>query len=53
MMKYNFQITGLGYYLPPKIETAEQLSKKIDKGNTIFLVGTGAGLSIASAIIVI
>ena len=30
-MKYHFQITGLGYYLPPKIETAEQLSKKINK----------------------
>ncbi|MBA64719.1 MAG: hypothetical protein CMG55_02840 [Candidatus Marinimicrobia bacterium] len=30
-MKYNFQITGTGYYLPPKIETADQLSKKINK----------------------
>ena len=30
-MKYQFKITGWGYYLPPKIETAEQLSKKINK----------------------
>ena len=30
-MKYQFDITGWGYYLPPNIETAEQLSKKIDK----------------------
>ncbi len=30
-MKYQFDITGWGYYLPPNIETAEQLSKKINK----------------------
>ena len=30
-MKYQFKITGWGYYLPPKIETAEQLSSKINK----------------------
>ena len=30
-MKYQFDITGWGYYLPPNIETADQLSKKINK----------------------
>ena len=30
-MQYNFKITGWGYYLPPYIETAEELSKKINK----------------------
>ena len=30
-MKYKFKITGMGYYLPPNIETAEELSKKINK----------------------
>ena len=32
-MKYQFQISGWGYYLPPKVETAEQLSKKIKKSS--------------------
>ncbi len=30
-MKYQFKITGYGYHLPSKIETAEELSKKINK----------------------
>ena len=30
-MKYRFKISGLGYYLPPTIETAKNLSKKINK----------------------
>ena len=30
-MRFQFKITGLGYYLPPHIETAEELSKKINK----------------------
>ena len=30
-MKYQFKITGYGYYLPTKIETAKELSKKINK----------------------
>tara|TARA_B100001750_G_C15432991_1_gene559317 strand:- start:105 stop:1073 length:969 start_codon:yes stop_codon:yes gene_type:complete len=32
-MQYQFKITGWGYYLPPNIETAEQLSKKINKSS--------------------
>jgi len=32
-MKYQFDITGWGYYLPPNIETADQLSKRIDKSS--------------------
>ena len=74
--KFQFKITGYGLYLPPKVETAEELAFKINKtpGNCvaasfplalvmarqqelfnecdlIYLVGTGAGLSIASALI--
>ena len=30
-MKYQFKITGWGCYLPPTIETAQELSKKINK----------------------
>ena len=30
-MQYNLKITGWGYYLPPKIETSIELSKKINK----------------------
>ena len=30
-MKSNFKISGWGYYLPPKIETALDISKKIGK----------------------
>ena len=30
-MKYNFKITGYGHHLPPTIETAKQLSEKINK----------------------
>ena len=30
-MIYQFKITGYGYYLPPAIETAKQLSEKINK----------------------
>ena len=32
-MKYQFKITGWGYYLPPTIETAQELSKKINKSS--------------------
>ena len=32
-MKYSFKITGWGKYLPPTIETAEQLSVKINKSS--------------------
>ena len=32
-MKYQFTITGWGKYLPPHIETAEDLSKKINKSS--------------------
>ena len=42
-MRYNFQITGSGYYLPPKIETAKQLSKKINKSSK-WIIST-AGVS--------
>ena len=30
-MQYQFKISGWGYYLPPNIETAEELSSKINK----------------------
>tara|TARA_B100000902_G_C27269237_1_gene895371 strand:- start:527 stop:1492 length:966 start_codon:yes stop_codon:yes gene_type:complete len=30
-MQYQFKISGWGYYLPPRIETAEELSDKINK----------------------
>ena len=40
-MKYNFKITGFGYYLPPNIETSEQLSKKIKKSSDWILSRTG------------
>ena len=32
-MKYQFKITGYGYYLPHNIETAEKLSDKINKSS--------------------
>ena len=33
-MLYNFSITGWGYYLPKKKETANELAKKINKTST-------------------
>jgi len=40
-VKYNFKITGFGYYLPPNIETSEQLSEKINKSSNWILSRTG------------
>ena len=40
-MKYQFKITGWGYYLPPTIETAEELSKKINKSSDWIISKTG------------
>ena len=40
-MKYKFKITGFGYYLPPNIETSEELSKKINKSSDWILSRTG------------
>jgi len=40
-MKYKFKITGFGYYLPPKIETSQELSKKINKSNEWIISRTG------------
>ena len=40
-MKYQFQITGSGYYLPPNIETAKDLSNKIGKGPEWIISKTG------------
>ena len=40
-MKYEFKITGFGYYLPPKIETSEDLSKIINKSNEWIISRTG------------
>ena len=37
----NIQITGSGYYLPEKIETAEELSKKINKSTKWIISRTG------------
>tara|TARA_A100001011_G_scaffold11552_1_gene12669 strand:+ start:15377 stop:16345 length:969 start_codon:yes stop_codon:yes gene_type:complete len=30
-VKFNFKISGYGYYLPPMIETADEVSKKINR----------------------
>ena len=40
-MKLNVKITGSGYYLPPKIETAEDVSKKINKNADWIISRTG------------
>ena len=40
-MKYQFKITGSGYYLPPHIETAEDLSNKIGKDPDWIISRTG------------
>ena len=40
-MKYQFKITGSGYYLPPHIETAEDLSSKVGKNSDWIISKTG------------
>ena len=40
-MKYQFKITGSGYYLPPTIETSLELSQKINKDVNWVLSRTG------------
>ena len=35
------KITGIGLYLPPKIQTAEELSKKINKSADWIISKTG------------
>ena len=40
-MKYQFKITGSGYYLPPTIETSLDLSQKINKDVNWVLSRTG------------
>ena len=40
-MKYQFKITGSGYYLPPNIETSLDLSQKINKDVNWVLSRTG------------
>ena len=40
-MKYQFKITGSGYYLPPHIETAEDLSSKVGKDSDWIISKTG------------
>ena len=40
-MKYQFKITGWGYYLPPTIETAQELSKKINKSSDWIISRSG------------
>ena len=40
-MRYQFKITGWGYYLPPDVETTEQLSKKINKTSNWIISRTG------------
>ena len=37
----NVEITGLGYYLPDRIETSEQLALKIDKSLDWIISRTG------------
>jgi hypothetical protein len=48
--KYPFNITGFGMYLHSMVETAEEQSL-FNEGDLIYLIGIGAGLSIASALI--
>ena len=49
--KYPFNLTRFGMYLPlPMVEMAEEQSL-FNEGDLIYLIGTGAGLSIASALI--
>ena len=40
-MKYKFKITGWGYYLPPTIETADELSGKINKTASWIIARSG------------
>ncbi len=40
-MRYNYTITGNGYYLPPVVETAEHLSKEINKSANWIISKTG------------
>ena len=40
-MKYQFKITGYGYYLPEYIETADELSKKINRSSRWIVSRTG------------
>ena len=40
-MRYQFKITGYGYYLPPYIEDSEALSKKINKDADWVISRTG------------
>jgi len=40
-VKYQFKITGSGYYLPPHIETAEDLSSKVGKDSDWIISKTG------------
>ena len=40
-MKYNFKITGFGNYLPSKVETSEEISKKINKSEDWIISRTG------------
>ena len=40
-MRYKFKISGWGYYLPPTIETNDELSKKIDKTPNWIVSRTG------------
>ena len=49
-IKSQFKITGYGLYLPPTVETAQN-QNLFNEGDLIYLIGTGAGLSIASALI--
>ena len=37
----NIKITGFGYYVPPKIETSEYVSQKIDKSVDWIISRTG------------
>ena len=40
-MKYKFKITGWGYYLPPTIETADELSDKVNKTASWIIARSG------------
>jgi len=40
-VKYNFKITGFGDYLPSKVETSEEISKKINKSEDWIISRTG------------
>ena len=40
-IKHKFSISGFGYFLPPKVETSDELAKKINKSSDWIISRTG------------